>query len=116
MPKPDNIIIPNKEKPEPVDNTELVAAFRAIGGQVLHIRPGKFGDKKSRGLTFAFIVKGSRVQIATAVQHRNDAFTKKLGTKTAIGHFLEGKTVFFPLSNIESPTRALASAAYMLVG
>lgn len=113
---PGQIVIPNKEKPEPVNNTELVTAFRAQGGGILHIRPGKFGDRTSRGLTFAFIVKGSRMQIATAVQHRNDSFTKKLGTKTAIEHFLAGQTVHLPINKHDTPHRALTNAAYMLVG
>lgn len=80
-------------KPEPINNTDRVLAFRADGGQILHRRP-MFG---SRGMTMAFKLKKGRVEIATAVQHRADDFTKKVGTKTAIGHFQDGKTVMLPL-------------------
>jgi len=83
---------------EHIDNTELVAAFNAQGGRVLHLRPGRRWDGSvNRGVTIAFIAKGHRVQIATAITHPNDDFCKKNGTKTAITHFNEGKTVFLPV-------------------
>lgn len=91
---------PNPEpKPEPIDNTELVEQFRAEGGRIYHALPYHSGR---RGVTFAFKVKGGRVEFATAVQHRNDTFTKKIGTKTAIEHFHAGKTVFLPLGKLLS--------------
>lgn len=90
--------IPN-ETVEEIDNTELVETFRAEGGRLCHARP--FGSGR-RGVTFAFKIKGSRIEFATAVQHRNDTFTKKVGTRTAIEHFHAGKTVFMPLGNLFS--------------
>lgn len=89
---------PAKVKPEPIDNTELVLAFRAEGGNVLHIRPVHYGSGLvSRGMSIAFKVKSGRVELATSLQHRSDSFTKKLGTKTAINHFLAGKTIVVPV-------------------
>lgn len=80
-----------------IDNTELVETFRSEGGRLYHARP--YGSGR-RGVTFAFKIKGSRVEFATAVQHRNDTFTKKIGTKTAIDHFHAGKTVLLPLGKL----------------
>lgn len=89
-----------KPKPAVIDNTALVTEFREKGGRILHIpsdRPVWLGGKVRRGLTAAFIVKSGRIEIATGVQHRSDDFTKKVGTKTAIEHFNEGKTIHLPL-------------------
>lgn len=93
----DPSLITPKKKPEPIDNTQLVKDFRAQGGQIFHVRP----TKNRRGITFAFIQKGRRFEVATAVQHSSDDFTKKIGTKTAIEHFTKGKTVFMPLQSGE---------------
>jgi len=80
-----------KPKREKIDNTQLVAEFRAAGGRILHV---SFGG---RGMTFAFKQKSNRIEFATALTHTVDTFTKKVGTKTAITHFLDGQTVFVPL-------------------
>ncbi len=94
MPKPANIVV--KPRPEPINNTELVTRFRAEGGQILHIRPDN--GTRLRGMTIAYKVKGRRVETATACQHGADDFTKKVGTKIAIQHFDEGKTVILPIN------------------
>jgi len=91
-------------KPEPIDNTQLVTDFRTNGGQIFHVRPDKFGR---RGTTFAFVQRGRRFELATAVQHSSDDFTKKLGTKTAIEHFNNGKTIFVPLKPLQEPLHLL---------
>lgn len=89
-----------KPKPDPIDNTELVEAFRALGGGILHLQP-KYGR---RGITIAFVAhKSSRIEFATAVQHRSDTFTKKQGTKNAIEHFNNGQTVFLPIQKHVEP-------------
>lgn len=95
----------------PINNTELVNQFRAEGGNILHIRPDDFG---SRGLTIAYKLKSSRVEIATAVQHRNDAFTKKVGTKVAIEHFLAGKTVTLPAYKDYFVSNMKSAMAYII--
>lgn len=87
-----------KEKPEPIDNTELVDVFRAVGGQILHIPPRTFLNRPStKGMTLAYIRKGQRVELATAVTHRADQFCKKNGTKVAIEHFNTGRHVTIPV-------------------
>lgn len=87
---------PPVERP---NNEERVRAFRASGGNILHIRPRRFAvtGRVTRGLTVAFVIRSGRIEVATAVQHRTDCFSKKIGTKTAIEHFLSGKTVSLPL-------------------
>lgn len=94
---PDRVIPAKVVKPV-INNTELITRFRAEGGGVFHVRPVKKGDERlSRGITVAYKVRGKRIEFSTAVQHRADAFTKKIGTKIAIEHFDNGKTVTMPL-------------------
>lgn len=90
-----------KEPREVIDNSEIVNAFRKIGGTVLHLAPMRrcTGKSYTRGMTAAFVVKSGRIQIATSIQHRNDVFTRKLGTRTAIEHFNAGKTIDLPLAS-----------------
>ncbi len=75
-----------------IDNTELVEEFRKEGGRIVHVRE----TPRNRGVTFAYRVRGRRIELATALTHSVDTFTKKVGTKTAIEHFREGKTIFLP--------------------
>ena len=83
--------------PKPhIDNTALVEAFRKEGGGVMHFVPGKY---RRRGMTVAFIPKGSRIVVATSLTHPNDAFSKKMGTKTAIENFAAGKCIVIPCSH-----------------
>lgn len=76
-----------------INNAELVEEFRGLGGRLLHVRPNTW----RRGVTFAYIAKGRRVEVASALTHTNDGFEKKMGTKTAIEHFREGKTIHLPV-------------------
>lgn len=109
---------PAKDKPAPINNTELVTEFRRAGGNILHIRPKRIFDYNhekmvmTKGVTLAFKKKGHRVEIATALQHSVDCFSKKMGTKTAIEHFTAGKTVSLPLRSANSASalkRAVAN-------
>lgn len=95
----DLVIPPAKPKPEPIDNSILVTEFRAQGGKVLHFNPNEYGSARSRGMTVAFVVRSGHIELATAVQHRIDAFTRKMGTRTAIQHFQQGKTISLPLAS-----------------
>ena len=79
-------------KKEPINNTELVATFRSLGGRVMHLRP----SARRRGFTVAYVEKNNRVSFATSVQHTADTFDKKTGTKTAIEAYFEGRTVVLP--------------------
>lgn len=89
----EKIAKPVKEK---IDNTALVEDFRAEGGQITHIH---VRNPKARSMSLAFKDLGSRIELATSVTHRNDTFTKKIGTKVALEHFSSGKTVFIPRSS-----------------
>lgn len=99
----------NKPEREQINNKEAVGQFRATGGRILHFRPSFV---RSRGFSVAFVHKGGRITFSTALQHRADDFTKKMGTKTALEHFLEGKTVTLPLGNAECPINALRNLMY----
>lgn len=100
-------MIPNEEVVK-IDNTEAVQAFSNEEGRILHVRP----ECGRRGVTFAYKRKGGRVTFATSVQHRHDAFTKKIGTKLALEHFRNGQVVSLPISgkdaNVVQNLRILA--------
>lgn len=89
-------------KPPRIDNTEAVELFRAEGGNIVHCHP----TRNRRGVTFAYKVRSGHIEFATAVQHRNDTFTKRIGTKTAIEHFNAGKTVNLPYGNSDDAPAA----------
>lgn len=95
-----------------IDNTALVAQFRAAGGRIMHFRPNP-NIPHARGITVAYVSKNSRVELATAVQHRADSFTKKIGTKTAIEHFLAGKTIVLPVRD-NRPHNLISRLQYWL--
>lgn len=72
---------------------ELLAA---TGLKIVHIRPYEAIGHK--GMTFAFKkVNHNVMEVSTAILHRNDTFTKRTGSKVAIGNFTAGKTVFLPI-------------------
>jgi hypothetical protein len=87
---------PTREK---INNTELLAE---TGVSIYHVHPdnplgiaGKiYGNN---GMTVAFKRHYRVLEIATAVCSRGDTFNKKEGTRTAVKHFQEGKTILVPL-------------------
>lgn len=101
-PVPANLVIPaSKPKPDPINNSELVTGFRAGGGKIFHLRPDDYrtiGGRPRRGMTVAFVIRSGHVELATAVQHRSDVFARKVGTRTAIQHFQQGKTISLPIT------------------
>jgi hypothetical protein len=103
------------KRAEPIDNTELVLAFRAEGGGIMHIRPRKLAKGVTRGMTVAFKRKGGRMEIATAVQHRSDSFAKKIGCKTAIDHFRAGKTVTLPATGVRPVESLQQGLTYIII-
>jgi hypothetical protein len=89
-------------EPKPkINNTEIVTALRADGGGIVHCRPSSKSDK---GFTTAYIRKGRRLIVTTAVQHSADTFSKKVGTKVAIERLRAGNCIVLPLKADESPT------------
>ena len=79
-----------------INNSQAVQDFRREGGGILHMRPEFDQD---RGLTLAFKVGRRHVQVATALQHKADNFTKKIGTKLALERFANGQSITLPLTN-----------------
>ncbi len=98
------------EKPTPINNTELVESFRDEGGKIVHLRE----QGTLRGVTFAYKLKGKRIELATAVTHTVDTFTKKVGTKTAIEHFRAGSVIVLPVRNPKNINNALRNMVRFL--
>lgn len=72
------------------NNGELL---KAHGLKLVHIRP--HNDFGGRGMTVAYKDANKNViEIATAIVHTNDTFTKKTGARVAIENFVAGRTVF----------------------
>lgn len=74
-----------------IDNTEAIAD---AGVKIIHFSYGKEG-----GMTVAYRQNGRKsrtIEIATAVTHPKDTFTKKIGTRLAVERFEAGETVFIP--------------------
>lgn len=94
-----------------INNDELITRFRAEGGNIVHIRPDQHSyTTRKRGLTVAYKVKSGRIEFSTAVQHRHDTFTKRIGTKTAIEHFDAGHVVAIPFDSVREDTYGGAAA------
>lgn len=105
------VVIPEKPVKEHIDNTESVTAHRANGGGLFHVRPRRRGDGTwTRGFSVAYKLKGGRIEFATSVQHRADVFCKKVGTKVALQHFNDGKTVTLPFRSMDFFSSYLAYA------
>jgi hypothetical protein len=81
---------------EHTPNGELLATH---GLKVMHIRPN--AHTGHRGMTIAYRQqhrKASVVEIATALVHPSDTFTKKIGTRLAVESFVAGQTVLLPVA------------------
>lgn len=62
--------------------------------KVMHFRPGY----DLPGMTVAYReVNRNVIEIATAITHPNDCFTKKIGTRCAVEAFISGRTAFVPV-------------------
>lgn len=82
-----------------INNSELLAENPEIG--IVHINPHVDGG---RGVTIAYRkpnMKNPKIlEIATAVLHNSDSFTKKIGTRTAIEYFVAGRTINVPVDRL----------------
>lgn len=81
-----------------IDNSDLL---KETGLRVIHLNPkmGSYDGPNHNGMTIAFRVTGrnsNTIEIATAVNHPKDSFTKKIGTKLAVERFKSGRTVHVP--------------------
>lgn len=97
-------------KEEPTNIGELL---KANGLGVFHVRPKNddtfetlTGIPARRAMTIVYKQphRNARVlEIATAVLHPLDDYTKKVGAKLAIDNFLAGKTVLIPRTYRKAP-------------
>jgi hypothetical protein len=81
-----------------IDNTDALANS---GLTVVHCNANAiYGTGNGyRAITIAYEqINRSHLRISTAVTHRTDTFTKKVGTKTALANFAKGNTVVIPLA------------------
>ncbi len=84
----------------PIQYTRMQRAVNELTGRTSYYRP----------MTVVYRVpkRGDRViEIATAVLHPLDDYSKKVGAKIAIDNFLAGKTVLIPRQPKESPVLTL---------
>lgn len=96
--------IVTKEEQESVNIGELL---KQHGLGVFHVRPDTrdpmlesitgFPLKRAMTIVYKLPTRGARtLEIATAILHPSDDYTKKVGAKIAIDNFLAGKTVLVP--------------------
>jgi hypothetical protein len=80
-----------------VSNGDLLAEHNL---RVVHLS----GGERQMTVCFREPYRGAEIiEVATALTHRRDRFTRKVGTKTAIEHFLAGKTIILPKDKELSP-------------
>lgn len=83
--RPEAVAVPR------INNAEII---KTHGLRIMHFRP----TDHHAGLTIAFKQSNRNVlEIATAVVHPFDTFTKKTGTKLAAENFVAGRTAFLPI-------------------
>jgi hypothetical protein len=76
--------------PEP-NNGEMLVKH---GLRVMHFRP----NEHQAGMTVAYQqTNRNTIQVATAIVHPFDTFTKKVGTRLAIDNFVGGQTAYLPI-------------------
>ena len=87
-----------------INNQQLLADS---GLKIVHVR-GRFpGD---HDITVAYkppLHEGHSFEIATAITHPKDTFTKKIGTKTAIENFQAGRAVRVPDNDSIGPVAVI---------
>jgi hypothetical protein len=89
-------IAKTKTPKEKIDNTQLL---KDTGLRIRHIRRNsrEFPDSTAtRDVTIAYRDGGDTIEIATAVVHPNDCFSRKMGTKLAVEGFQAGKVTRIP--------------------
>jgi len=107
--------IPAKTPREKINNSGILAD---TGIRIMHFLPqyGVYSKDyynhfpkvlRRRGMTVAYIATGGLVEVATAVCHPRDTFTKKVGTKLAVEAFLAGQTVLLPVEKGVTPQNAV---------
>lgn len=93
-------VINSKPKKEHIDNSKLLADS---GLKIVHINNNRGADTTFRAMTVAYEqINKSHLKISTAVTHRSDTFTKKLGTRVAIQNFEKGNVIVVPIQRYGS--------------
>lgn len=86
--------IVTQPNPTPVAKSNNGELLKLHNLKIIHFRP----TDHHPGVTIAFQHTNKNVvEVATAVVHPFDTFTKKVGTKLAIENFIGGRTVFLPI-------------------
>ena len=100
-----------KAKHEKIDNTQRI---KDAGVRIRHFHTtDRFGYPRMRDLTVAFKEGRNTIEIATAVVHPSDCFSRKMGTKTAVENFVAGKTVLIPKTeDIQAPKIGIPTSAH----
>jgi hypothetical protein len=81
-------------KREKIDNTQLL---KDTGLKIRHFHTvDRYGYSRPRNLTVAFKEGRSTLEIATAVVHPSDCFSRKVGTKLACEAFCDGHRIVVP--------------------
>jgi hypothetical protein len=90
-----------------INNTN---SLREQGLSVVHFNTNFLDTHITRPVTIVYKMKNRNViEMATAVCHSADIFTKKVGTKTAIQNFYEGKTIMLPYFKDSRPSDFIQS-------
>lgn len=91
--------VPKAPKPK-INNEAIVMDAMSKGVRVKHFITGNNGGRgKPEGYTIAYrkINRNSRTcEVAVAVCHPNDCFSRKHGTQIALTNFFEGKRIVVP--------------------
>lgn len=78
---------------------ELAAIAVAAGLKFFHREPRDYSDGQ-HGLTVAYrVLRRNVIEIATAICHPNDNFSKKEGQAVATSGFIEGNTVLLHVAS-----------------
>jgi len=87
----DIVTRPETKPAAKINNAEIL---KKHGLKIMHFRP----TDHHAGMTIAFQQSNRNViEVATAVVHPFDTFTKKVGTKLAAENFIAGHTAFLPI-------------------
>lgn len=91
-------IITTEDTPEDTRNSgELLVE---LGLKVIHFRPNTQYGRTLHGLTVVYkeLHRNSNViEVATAIVHPKDTFTKRTGVRLAVKAFVAGRTVCLPV-------------------
>lgn len=77
-----------------MDKINNAKALADTGLRIIHINKV---DTGGRSVTIAYKGTSALVEIATAVTHPDDVFTRKVGTQKAIEAFVAGRTIRVPV-------------------